>query len=184
MSVEVKIGDVFYKIEPTDHKVYHRKCRVCEGSTNLTINDITFKCPMCSKEGEALRVNGYCVRRYRVYAIENYIDTTDWKYDGGTPSVRYKLYHKSGKGNYCAIRNEVTLYDSDFSGRLNHFNDPNPDDNMYCLNRCIYSDYNLAVAVANRLTEKQVEIVRAYNEQNNTDYPLPVFLIEHDKKSK
>ena len=31
MKIEPKIGEVFYRVEPTDYKYYTRKCRVCEG---------------------------------------------------------------------------------------------------------------------------------------------------------
>ena len=73
----------------------------------------------------------------------------------------------------------ITVYPYDFIG-LN-FNRANPSG--YAVFNCMYSDYNLAVEVANKLTQEQVEKVRAYNEENNTDYELPVFKIEHDKKS-
>ena len=68
-----------------------------------------------------------------------------------------------------------------FSGRNQYFNHPNP--NEHSVDNCLYSDYRLAVAVADKLTQEQVDRVRAYNAENNTDYELPVFKIEHDKKS-
>ena len=76
MSIEVKIGDVFYRVEPTDQKFYHRVCRACEGKKELTVNGITFKCPVCYQEQEVLRVHGYFVRRYRVFSIEHFIKSS------------------------------------------------------------------------------------------------------------
>ena len=182
-EINVKIGDVFYRVEPTDFKHYTRKCRVCEGKRELTVNGITFQCPMCGKEQETLRVHGFFVRRYRVYSIEHYINNSDWKYDGDEPAVRYGLYHKSGKGHfsYNNTHRTITVGVSDFSPKVGWFNCPDPS--KHSVDRCLYSDYRLAVQVANKLTKEQVEIVRKYNEDNNTDYPLPMFLIEHDKKS-
>lgn len=183
MSLEVKIGDVFYRVEPTDHKRYTRTCRVCEGKRELTINDITFKCPMCQQEQTAFYVRGYEVRRYRLFSIEHFINNSDWKYDGSAPQVRYELYHKRGKGHctYSSTHRVQKVPSYMFSGKCQYFNCPNP--NEHSVDNCLYSDYKLAVAVAERLTQEQVDKVKAYNEENNTDYELPVFKIEHDKKS-
>lgn len=179
---EVNIGDVFYRVEATDTKFYHRVCRVCDGKKEVTVNGITFKCPVCYQEQQVLRVHGYFVRRYRVFSIEHYINDSDWKYEGEKPNVRYTLYHKSGKGYYGYGHTHKTFKasPSEFSGA--YFNCPTP--NHSSITCCLYSDYKLAVDVANRLTQEQVDVVRAYNEANNTDYELPVFEIEHDKKSK
>lgn len=184
MSVPVKIGDVFYRIEPTDHKHYTRVCRVCEGKKNLTINEVTFKCPMCAQEQTTLFVRGYVVKRYRLFSVEHFIYNYDWKYDGREPEVRYQLYHKSGFGRYSrGVTHSVQKVDSYmFSGKSQYFNCQNPSE--HSVNNCLYSDYKLAVNMADKLTQEQVEKVRAYNEENNTDYELPVFKIEHDKKSK
>ena len=137
---------------------------------------------MCGKEQETLRVHGFFVRRYRVFSIEHFINNSDWKYDGEEPSVRYELYHKSGKGYYSSDSNHKTFKASSsaFSSDV-YLNNPDPSEHF--VTNCLYSDYKLAVAVANRLTKEQVEKVRAYNAENNTDYELPVFKIEHDKKS-
>lgn len=183
MSIEVNIGDVFYKIEPTDHKHYHRKCRVCEDKRKITVNGITFKCPMCQSESEVLRVHGFLVRRYRVFSITNWVNNSDWKYDGEKPFVKYGLYHKSGRGyySYSCDRKEITVDASMFSDKRGYFNCTSPS--RHSIDSCLYSDYKLAVTVANKLTQDQIEMVRAYNEEHNTDYELPVFAIEHDKKS-
>ena len=182
MSIEVNIGDVFYRVEPTNFKYYHRACRACEGKRELTVNGITFKCPVCYQETETLRVHGFFVRRYRLFSIEHFINSSDWKYDGEKPKVRYELYHKSGKGySYDSEHKTVRISSSMFSGDSKKFNCPNP--NEHTVDDCLYSDYKLAVSVAERLTREQVEKVRAYNEANNTDYEIPVFDIVHNKKS-
>ena len=177
---DVKIGDVFYRIELTDHKYYYRKCRVCEGKKELTVNGITFKCPVCNREEEVLRVHGFFVRRYRVCAITEYTNDNDWKADDWR-AVKYKLYHKSGKGYYSDNHKTIEVTDDYFTS-ASKFNNPEVHEYI-CLDYRIYSDYKLAVEVAEKLTQMQVDKVRAYNEENNTDYELPVFKIEHDKKS-
>lgn len=183
MSIDVNIGDVFYKIEATDHKQYYRKCRVCEGKKELTVNGITFKCPMCQAESDVLRVYGYFVRRYRVYAITDYIYNADWKYDGEKPKRKYDLYHKSGHGRYSynCEHKTCTVNEMYFNESKGYFDCPAPS--WRAIDSYLYSNYSLAVEVANKLTQEQVERVREYNEKNGTDYELPVFLIEHDKKS-
>ena len=183
MSIEPKIGDVFYRVEPADFKYYTRKCRVCEGKKELVVNGVMFPCPMCGKEQETLRVNGYEVRRYRLFSIEHFINNSDWKYEGEAPQVRYEIYHKRGKGYYSYSSTHKTQKVSSymFSGKCDRFNCPDPSEHY--VDNCLYSDYKLAVAVADKLTQMQVEKVRVYNAENNTDYELPVFKIEHDKKS-
>lgn len=177
---DIKIGDVFYLIKPTDHKYYHRVCRACEGKKEITVNGITFRCPVCSQEQEVLRVNGFEVRRFRVYAITEYTDSYDWK-PCKSRAFKYKLYHKRGRGYmYNANHDTIELSEDNFTKDW-LFN--NPEVSEFFNTNCIYSDYKLAVAVANALNQMQVDKVRAYNEANNTDYELPVFKIEHDKKS-
>ena len=68
-----------------------------------------------------------------------------------------------------------------FSGECDYFNCKNPT--KHSVDNCLYSDYKLAVAVAEKLTQEQIDIVKAYNEENNTDYEIPVFNIKHDRKS-
>lgn len=179
---DVQIGDVFYRLEPTDFKHYHRKCRVCEGKKELVINGVLFNCPVCQKEQEVLRVNGFEVRRYRVCAITEYTDSSDWK-PCEWRARKYKLYHKSGRGysSYCSDHRTIELSEDYFTQDWK-FNNPEVSE-YFNSDARIYSDYKLAVAVADKLTQMQVEMVRAYNEANNTDYELPVFKIEHDKKS-
>lgn len=181
MGIEVKIGDVLYRVERTKSEIYFRTCRVCEGKREITVNGITFKCPMCQQEGEVLRVNGFFVRRYRVFSKEYFINSSDWKYDGKEPYVRYEIYHKSGLG-YAGDHSTHKVSDRMFTDGCEYFNCPDP--NEHNVGSCLYSDYKLAVAVAERLTNEQIEKVRAYNVENGTDYALPVFKIEHDKKSK
>ena len=183
MSIKVNLGDVFYKVETTEHRHYRRECRACEGKREITVNGITFKCPVCYQEQEILRVHGFFVRRYRLYSVERFIQDSDWKYDGREPMVRYELYHKSGKGHYSYGSNHKTIKADQFmfSGNCKWFNCPEP--NEHTVGNCLYSDYKLAVAVAEKLTREQVDKVKAYNEANNTEYELPVFNIEHDKKS-
>ena len=115
--------------------------------------------------------------------IYSFINNSDWQYKGEKPNVRYEIYHKSGKGYYGYShehKTEKVPYYM-FSGDCDYFNCPDPSE--HSVDNCLYSDYKLAVAVAEKLTQEQVDKVKAYNEENHTDYELPVFKIEHDKKS-
>ena len=116
-----------------------------------------------------------------MFSIENFIDNSDWKYEDNGYMTRYQLYHKSGKGrySYSSTHKVIRVDDSNFSNVYLNPSDPSE----HFVTNCLYSDYKLAVDTANKLTQEQVDKVRAYNEENNTDYELPVFNIEHDKKS-
>lgn len=176
------IGDVFYRIEKDQNKSFYQDCRVCGGTKELTVNGVTFKCPMCEKEKVSLTVHSYKVVRYRVYSKTEYTRCDDWK-PCETRDVKYGLYHKSGKGYYSYSSTNIKIDVNE-----TYFNAPfwfdNPDPEPYYLDKAIYSDYNLAVKVANAFTQKQIDKVADYNKEHNTNFELPVFEPNHDKKSK
>lgn len=174
---DINIGDVFYYVELDKTVTYRSGCRVCEGTEKLTINGVTFKCPMCKEEERALTVRGYKVVRYRVFSITEEMNNSDWKVSP-LRSFKYGLYHKHGRGNSYFNHKTKTVYSHYLkspwlnSESVDSFNSD-----------FVYSDYKLAVECANRLTQMSIEEVAEYNKEHGTNFELPVFDIVHDKKS-
>lgn len=180
MQNKINLGDVFYLVEKADTKIYNSTCRLCEGKRELTIKGFTFRCPMCDKEQETLRVHGYKVTRYRVYSITESIPDNDWKMDDRR-RIHYGLYHKDGKGysSYNSNHKRITIGERGFNERfLNVENTENRN-----ISDLIYNDYKLAVWVADKKTAESIDEVRKFNAKHNTNYELPQFDIKHDKKS-
>lgn len=182
----VNLGDVFYCIERVKTYNYYNPCKVCEGVKTLTVNGVTFPCPMCNSEKIQFSVSGYKVKRYRVFSITEEIPHSDWKKDISHKSVKYGLYHKHGKGSpnlYSAnsLYDEKVFRESDFSER-NFLNREALTERLY--SSYIFSDYALAVTCADSLNKASRDLVAEYNKIHGTNFETPVFNIEHDKKSQ
>ena len=46
----VRIGDVFYRIENGESVYFREPCKVCDGTGQLTVRGVTFKCPCCDTQ--------------------------------------------------------------------------------------------------------------------------------------
>lgn len=177
--MDINIGDVFYKIERTSFQTFRSECRICEGTGKLSVKGYEFKCPACDKETEVLNVCGYFVRRYRVYYIKQFTRCDDWK-ACNSRNIEYGIYHKGGRGyGYGTTNRQISLGDWRIKEFLNR-----TDISAIHYDDAIYSDYNLAVQQAEKLTQMSIDSVKNYNIEHGTNYPNPDFGIEHDKKSK
>ena len=109
MSLTPQIGDVFYLIEKDNYFNFRSSCRVCEGVRKLTVNEITFNCPMCNKETVNFTVSGYKVSKYKVYRIEEQaVSYENWKlptYADGAIKTRkkYSIFKKTGPATYVNL---------------------------------------------------------------------------------
>ncbi len=177
--MDINIGDVFYKIERTKFQAFRSECRVCEGTGKLSVKGYDFKCPACDKETTVLSVCGYFVRRYRVYYIKQYTRHDNWK-ACDSRNIEYGFYHKSGRG--YGYGTESKKFQINENWLLEQMNKTNLNKRNF--DEAIFSDYNLAVQQAERLTKMSIDEVKQYNLDHGTNYPSPNFDIEHDKKSK
>lgn len=176
--MNINIGDVFYCIEIAGSKTYHSTCRLCEGKKELTVKGFTFRCPACTTEEKVLTVNCFKVVRYRVYSIKTVMPDDDWK-PCDTRRIYYGLYHKHGKGYYMNTHSRTEKSEHFFEDYLN-----NEDITKHTYDNTIFSDYALAVKCAEKLNQESIEEVRKYNAEHGSNFELPEFDIEHDKKSK
>ena len=96
----VNIGDVFYALD-TETRVFKGFCPVCKGETQLTINGITFECPVCRKGSEKIcKINHYTVRAYKVTGISLKNNSTTWKTDTNENSYLIELSPHKKRGEY------------------------------------------------------------------------------------
>lgn len=176
----VNIGDVFYRISAVDFQAFREPCRVCKGKQELTVNGVTFKCPRCGNEDEAIKICGYVVRRYRVYAIEDSVSASEWK-ASDYHTVKFKVYRKTGKG--------YQTWNQGYESREIHarafqtLNTPFADTGrLRDYDNVLYDDYKLACAVAAELTAKEVERLDVYNALHGTSHEAK-FKETNDPKS-
>lgn len=178
MNSKFQIGQVFYRIKPCDYKIFHKTCRVCGGERKLTINGVTFNCPVCQKEEEAVRTNAFKVVRYKVCSVTEQVFSRDWSIKGCDIAVMYGLFTKHGKG--YGFANDIERLERSEANIVHHLNVI--DENRFDCETAIFDDYKLAVQAADEATKRQIERLKKYNEDNGTDYEIPVFEVEHDRK--
>lgn len=177
--MNINIGDVFYIIEIGERKHFYTNCKVCNGERKLTVNGITFKCPMCDKEEKCLTAFGYKVVRYRVHSIKTSMPNDEWKISDRR-NTYYGLYHKHGKGYYSGNYSTTEKHESYFTDKYLN----NAEITKYNYSNLIFSDYKLAVKCAEKLTEESINEIKEFNARKGTNFEIPNFCIEHDKKSK
>lgn len=189
-----QIGDIVYLIVATNTRSFFRACRVCNGERQLTVNGVTFTCPVCNREEALLSVCGYKVVKCKVYSITKSVNTDCWQLptdaDGNyICKLEYKLFNKRGKGYNDGNYTYYTRASSAVTTYLNH---NKPDDYATLENfarnpiekylYAVYTDYKLAVSLADRFSQLQAERVRRYNEENGTSFDVPCLCQLHDKK--
>lgn len=177
----LNLGDVIYKIEPAESQVFRSKCRVCNGERTLTVNGVTFKCPMCDKEETTIQIRGYKVTRYRVYHVTEEVRHDTWK-PATLVCVKYGIYTKSMRGACSGATLTSVLYERDLASGSPLID--NEDISYRFYERVVFTDYKKAVSFADKLTQKSLESLEEFNKAHGTDFVAKKFNFKHDKKSK
>lgn len=178
----VHIGDVFYRVEHGEGTYLKAPCRVCEGKREITVNGITFKCPMCDSETAVLNVSKYVVRRYRVYGIYDEVSTYEWK-PSTVHRVKFKMYRKVGRvyvGWFGSDGGSLELSDDDIERKLNKTYDPSLSASSQT--DAIFDDYKLACKFADAANAAELQRVADYNAEHGTEHVV-TFKVENDPKS-
>lgn len=174
-------GDVVYRIEPAETVYFRSVCRVCEGKQQITVNGVTFRCPMCQQEEKTFSVQNYLVRRYRMCGISDEVCSNEWK-PSKVHYVSVMFYRKIGAGSVGIYNERGGRFEC--NPELLRLNVEKSDVEKHRgLNYVIYDDYALAVKVAEGLTAKELERLAAYNKEKGTSH-VAVFQKTHDPKSK
>ena len=174
----VRIGDVFYRIESGESVYFREPCKVCDGTGQLTVKGVTFKCPCCDAQKEVISIHKYVVRRYRVYKIAQEAGTSEWK-PCDYKDITFSLYRKVGHG-FCVYGGggHIEFTDRKFA---QNYNLP-LNGNMARGERGIYDDYNLAVRVAEQMNALELKRLAEYNKEYGTAHEA-VFKAKNDPKS-
>ena len=128
---------------------------MCNDTHSVTVNGVTFGCPCCNRGAQAIFVQQHVVHRYRVYRVSDEVESNEWK-AGENHNVKFGVYRKVGLG--WGDNRHTELWARDFQERLNAPCGDRPI-NEYG----IYDDYKLAVSVAERMNEIELEQLKAYN---------------------
>lgn len=174
----VRMGDVFYRVESGESVYFREPCKVCDGTGQLTVRGVTFKCPCCDAQKEVISIHKYVVRRYRVYKIAQEAGTSEWK-PCDFKDITFSLYRKVGHG-FCVYRGggHIEFTDRKFA---QNYNLP-LNGNMARGERGIYDDYNLAVRVAEQMNALELKRLAEYNKEYGTAHEA-VFKAKNDPKS-
>ena len=87
----IKIGDIFYVIDTRERRDFSSPCRVCNDEKKLTINGITFDCPVCGgyrPRETVVEVQHFTVATVKVYVIKQEVSTDYW---GDTKLSRFTI---------------------------------------------------------------------------------------------
>ena len=189
----IKIGDIFYVIDTRERRDFSSPCRVCNDEKKLTINGITFDCPVCG--GYRPRETVICVEHFtvatvKVYAIKQEASTDYWAIQDHYRDLRFRIFRKRGHG-YNGDGNNFTreFASSDIKNNLNTL----PDEKFlqvysqseYFARNCehfIFDDYKLACRAAEILNESELSRLNKYNAEHGTSF-APIWGKTNDPKN-
>ncbi len=180
----VEIGDVFYKVDSVDHCHFYEPCKACGGVGKLTVNDITFNCPVCNTGKRSLSISKYCVRRYRVYRFTDEVSTADWA-AATHHKVIIRLYRKVGHGYVCTFGAQGGEFEIDTNEFAKYLNASYETVAGQTHPVGIYDNYALALSVADKLNDAELEKLNVYNTERGTAHVAKFNnKITNDPKSK
>lgn len=170
---QISIGDIFYVISRREYKEFTSPCRVCNDKKQLTINGVTFNCPVCNGYGSSYRdekvaeIKHFTVMTVKVYKVEQEMSTDTWK---GSPlsNLHFSVYRKRGLGYNGDSDNFAREYNScDIKERLNEL----PENREYYdADRFIYDDYKIACEAADILNAHEQAKLDKYNAEHGTSF--------------
>ena len=181
----VKMGDIFYVIDSREEEYFSAPCRVCNDTKKLTVNGVTFACPVCggyhSRETIA-SIKHYTVATVRVYEISQSGSTDFWQLKFPR-DLDFRVYRKRGHGYSGDHDNFTRSYSTHSLKRLNGLPDKNEID-YYTNNfeKLIFDDYQVACTAAEILNTAALERLNEYNATHNTAF-APSFKKDNDPKN-
>ena len=96
----IKIGDIFYVIDTRERHDFSSPCRVCNDEKKLTINGITFDCPVCGgyhPRETVVEVQHFTVATVKVYVIKQEVSTDYWAIQNYR-DLQFRVFRKRGHG--------------------------------------------------------------------------------------
>lgn len=171
---QIQIGDIFYVITKREYKEFTSPCRVCNDEKQLTINGVTFNCPVCNgyysssnRAEKVAEIKHYTVMTVKVYKVEQEMSTDTWK-DSACDDLRFRVYRKRGFGYNGDSDNFTREYNSrNIKLLLNEL----PENRDYRdIDRFIFDDYKIACEAADILNAYEQEKLDKYNNDHGTTF--------------
>lgn len=188
----INIGDIFYVIDTRERHNFSSPCRVCNDEKKLTINGITFDCPVCggyrSRE-TVVEVQHFTVATVKVYVIKQEVSTDYWAIQNYR-DLQFRVFRKRGHG-YNGDGNNFTrdFTPNDIKNNLNKLPDEEflqiySQDGYFARNcECfIFDDYKLACRAAEILNESELARLNKYNAEHGTSF-APIWGKTNDPKN-
>lgn len=188
----ISIGDIFYVIDTRERNNFSSPCRVCNDEKKLTVNGITFDCPVCggyrSRE-TVVKVQHFTVATVKVYVIKQEVSTDYWAIQNYR-DLQFRVFRKRGHG-YNGDGNNFTrdFTSDDIKNNLNKLPDEEflqiySQDGYFARNcECfIFDDYKLACRAAEILNESELARLNKYNAEHGTSF-APIWRKTNDPKN-
>ena len=188
----ISIGDIFYVIDARERNDFSSPCRVCNDEKKLTVNGITFDCPVCggyrSRE-TVVSVQHFTVATVKVYVIKQEVSTDYWAIQNYR-DLQFRVFRKRGHG-YNGDGNNFTrdFTSNDIKNNLNVLPDEKflqiySQDGYFTRNceRFIFDDYKLACRAAKILNESELARLNKYNAEHGTSF-APIWNKTNDPKN-
>lgn len=96
----ISIGDIFYVIDTRERNDFSSPCRVCNDEKKLTVNGITFDCPVCGgyrPRETVVSVQHFTVATVKVYVIKQEVSTDYWTIQNYR-DLHFRVFRKRGHG--------------------------------------------------------------------------------------
>ena len=188
----ISIGDIFYVIDTRERNDFSSPCRVCNDEKKLTVNGITFDCPVCggyrSRE-TVVSVQHFTVATVKVYVIKQEVSTDYWTIQNYR-DLHFRVFRKRGHG-YNGDGNNFTrdFTSNDIKNNLNTLPDEKflqiySQDGYFACNceHFIFDDYKLACRAAEILNESELARLNKYNAEHGTSF-APIWDKTNDPKN-
>lgn len=122
----ISIGDIFYVIDTRERNNFSSPCRVCNDEKKLTVNGITFDCPVCGgyrPRETVVEVQHFTVATVKVYVIKQEVSTDYWAIQNYR-DLQFRVFRKRGHG-YNGDGNNFTrdFTSNDIKNNLNKLPD-------------------------------------------------------------
>lgn len=187
----ISIGDIFYVIDARERDDFSAPCRVCNGEKKLTVNGITFDCPVCggyrSRE-TVVSIEHFTVATVKVYVIKQEVSTDYWRIRNYC-DLHFQVFRRRGHGHYGDGYNFTRGYTAD---EIKYSLNALPDEKFlqshsqdgsraFTCARFIFDDYKLACRTAEILNESELAKLDKYNAEHGTSF-APIWKQTNDPK--
>ena len=173
----VKIGDIFYSLD-SELQIFHGYCPVCKGENKLTVNGVTFECPVCKKgEHNICKVEHFYVRAYKITSVEIKDDYNSWNSPGGR-NIKFTMLKHRQRGEYAD--SYIVTYLDKLLDKAEISENKTPVDYTHFF----FRDHSSLVKAARKLNEKEEALLQKFNDSEGTSFELKPWKMKNENELK